>query len=204
MATVTKKISLDVSRKNLLPNIIAKQFDTDSRFLTVTLLDEGEPIKAEAGSTVIISFRRADGQAKSFSGKANEDGTVTVPLANWALELDDIVECDISVYSGDVKLSTTTFQLEVQPAANGNEEISQDEEYDILGELIIEVETSTEKANAAAAEAKSTTEAAKSATEAALEAVKDAKAVINNVMDLAFFIDPNDGGLNVRVLKEGY
>lgn len=33
MATVTKKLLLDVSRKNLLPNVIAKQYDTDSRFL---------------------------------------------------------------------------------------------------------------------------------------------------------------------------
>ena len=153
MATVTKKLLLDVSRKNLLPNIVAKQYDTDSRFLTVQLLDEGKELKAESGSTVIISFRRADGQAKSFAGTANEDGTVTVPIANWALELDDIVECDISVYRGEAKLSTTTFKLEVQPAANGSGDISEDEDYDILKQLIVEVKTATEGANSAAAEA---------------------------------------------------
>ena len=153
MATVTKKLSLDVSRKNLLPNIIAKQYDTDSRFLTVQLLDDGRDLKVEAGSTVIISFRRADGKAKSFSGNANEDGTVTVPLANWALELDDIVECDISVYQGEAKLSTTTFRLEVQPAANGSGDISEDEDYDILKQLIVEVQTATEGANSAASAA---------------------------------------------------
>ena len=153
MATVTKKISLDVSRKNLLPNIIAKQFDTDSRFLTVTLLDEGEPIKAASDSEVIVSFRRKDGHAKSFKGAANGDGTVTVPLANWALELDDIVECDISVYQGEVRLSTTTFRLEVQPAANGSDEISKDENYDVLGQLIVEVSEAIEEASTAASAA---------------------------------------------------
>lgn len=171
MATVTKKIALDVSRKNLIPNIIAQQFDTDSRRLTVTLLDEGEPISAEESSSVIISFRRADGQSKSFEGTANPDGTVTVPIANWALELDDIVECDISVYQGEAKLSTTGFQLEVLPAANGSGDISEDENYDILGQLIVEVKEVKDDANEAA---KAANAAKQSADEAAQKATASA------------------------------
>lgn len=169
MATVTKKLSLDVSRRNILPNIVAKQYDTDSRFLTVRLLDEGRELKAESGSTVIISFRRADDQAKSFAGTANEDGTVTVPIANRAFELDDIVECDISVYRGEAKLSTTTFKLEVEPAVNGSGDISKDEEYDILKQLISDVGTAAEDAAEAA---ESSTKSAESAGKAAAEAEK--------------------------------
>ena len=169
MATVTRKFYIDVSRRNILPNIVAKQYDTDSRFLTVRLLDEGKKLKAESDSTVIISFRRADGQAKSFAGKANEDGTVTVPIANWALELEGTADCDISVYRGDAKLSTTTFKLEVQPAVNGSGDISKDEEYDILKQLISDVGTAAEDAAEAA---ESSTKSAESAGKAAAEAEK--------------------------------
>lgn len=64
--------------------------------------------------------------------------------------------------------------------------------------------TSATAADKAATAAESATAEAKTATAAANQAVKDAQAVINQSMDLAFYIDETDGGLNVKILKEGY
>lgn len=140
MASIIKEITVDVAKKNLFQAIIAKQYDSLSRFLKVTLVNEGVGIVVENSSTVIINAERADKQSKSFAGEVNEDGTVTVPLTSWMLELDGIVKCDISIIDSDSrKLTSTSFDIEVEEAANLNEEISSDENYDILVSLIGDV-----------------------------------------------------------------
>ena len=64
--------------------------------------------------------------------------------------------------------------------------------------------TSAPAADKATSAAESAATAAITATAAANQAVKDAQAVINQSIDLAFYINENDGGLDIRVMKEGY
>ncbi|MCM1441178.1 MAG: phage baseplate upper protein, partial [Roseburia sp.] len=115
MSTITKKITLDVSEPNRIPGIPAKQYDTDSRFLNITLTNEGKPLKIGSEATVRINARRADGKAASFVGTAETDGTVTVLLTPWMLALPDNVCCDISIHDADdTVLSTMNFTLCVE------------------------------------------------------------------------------------------
>ena len=101
MAMIVKHISVDVASENVFQSIIAKQYDSDSRFLTVRLTNEGEQITVSPSSTVLINARREDGDSKAFSGTVNENGSVTVPITYWMLELDGQVECDISVIDSE-------------------------------------------------------------------------------------------------------
>ena len=143
MAQIITKISLEVSKPNLIQAIVAKQYDSNSRFLKVALLHNGEKIEVPVSSTVTINALRKDGGKKSFKGAVNDDNTVTVPLTYWMLELDGTVNCDISVIDEDKRLTTTSFTLEVQRAANGGDEISTDENYDVLVKLIEDVKKVT-------------------------------------------------------------
>ena len=68
MATIIKEIEVDVSQLNRFAAIVAKQYDKQSRFLKVTLLDSGERIKVESASTAVINARREDEVAKTFEG----------------------------------------------------------------------------------------------------------------------------------------
>lgn len=141
MAFITKQISVDVASENVFQSIIAKQFDNDSRFLRVQLTNEGKPIAVDPSSTVLINARREDNDSKAFSGVVNEDGTVTVPITSWMLDLDGQVECDISVIDSEQrKLSSTGFTITVQAAAYDGNEIAEDENFDILIELIAKCE----------------------------------------------------------------
>ena len=161
MALIIKQISVDVASENIFQSIIAKQYDTDSRFLKVKLTNEGSQILVLPASTVLINARREDGNAKAFAGTVNEDGTVTVPITNWMLELDGQVKCDISVIDKDKrKLSSTSFQITVEEAAYTGEEIYKDEDYDVLMELMLECERAT---NAAERVGITTTEALETA-----------------------------------------
>ena len=134
MATIIKEIEVDVSQLNRFAAIVAKQYDKQSRFLKVTLLNSGERIKVDKASTAVINARREDEVAKTFEGTVNMDGTVTVPLTQWMLQLDGTVKCDISIITANkTVLSTTLFELEVQEAAAPDDsEIEKDDDYGIL------------------------------------------------------------------------
>lgn len=141
MATIIKEIEVDVSQLNRFAAIVAKQYDKQSRFLKVTLLDSGERIKVESASTVVINARREDEVAKTFEGTVNADGTVTVPLTYWMLQLDGTVKCDISIITANkTVLSTTLFELEVQEAAAPDDFEIEKDDYGILIQLIADVQ----------------------------------------------------------------
>ena len=140
MAKIVKSLSLDVSRQNRIQAVVAKQYDKDSRFLKIQLTDEGEPIVVDQSSVVTINASRADNTSKAFAGEVNEDGTVTVPITYWMLELDDKVGCDVSVVDAQGrKLSTLNFTIEVEHSNHSGDDISEDENYDLLVTLLAEV-----------------------------------------------------------------
>lgn len=154
MATILKELTVDVAQLNRFAAVVAKQYDKQSRFLKIHLTNESTPITVAAGTTVTINARRADGAGESFYGSVNNDGSVNVPITYWMLELDDIVECDISLISdnNEVMLTSTLFQIEVQRAAVGTDEIEEDEDYPVLLQLIQDVEDAKEEVDAAVEE----------------------------------------------------
>ena len=140
MIKITKQISVDVAQENVIKSIVAKQYDNDSRFLKVRLTNEGKQINVNPTSVVTINALREDDEAKAFAGTVNEDGTVTVPITNWMLELDGQIKCDISVINTEQrKLSSTAFTIQVEAATYDGGDISDDDDYDILVKLIAEV-----------------------------------------------------------------
>lgn len=140
MIRTIKKITLDVYKPNLFKLIVAKQGDSNSRFLKATIVNDGRKMDIPITATVLINALRGDGKAKSFEGCVNADGTVTVPLTHWMLEVGGVVLCDISIIGADKsKLTTTQFTVEIESNICSDENISSDENCDILVQLIEDV-----------------------------------------------------------------
>lgn len=140
MAQITQKINLDVNKPNLFTSILAKQQDSNSRFLNVTLIGNNVKIEVLPTSTVTINAKRQDGASKRFAGSVNKDGTVTVPLTFWMLEKTGEVTSDVSIIGADGrKLTTTSFTIMVEQATCEDENITEDENYDVLVKLIEDV-----------------------------------------------------------------
>jgi len=174
MAEITKSLSVDVAKKNTFQAIVAKQGDTASRFLKIQLMNEGEPISVDSSSSVTINARRSDEQSKTFLGSANADGTVTVPLTQWMLAIDGLMTCSVTVVdSSSRKLSTTSFNVNVEFAECESEEISEDDNYDILVALLADVSEVKEDTEQATTDAIAAKEAANTAAAAANAAVSD-------------------------------
>lgn len=147
MAQITKEIVVDVAKQNIFQAIVAKQHDVNSRFLKVTLCNEGTKIEVPSSATVIINAERANNTSKAFAGTVNSDGTVTVPLTSWMLELDDVVRCSVSIIGADdQKLTSTSFAIYVEAAEYAGTDISEDENFDILLNLIEATNSAAEAA----------------------------------------------------------
>lgn len=150
MIEIIKELDVEVTKPNIFQAIVAKQYDMNTRFLKVTLKDCGTRIDVPNIKTakVVINAERKDGQSKGFEGEINEDGTVTVPLHSWMLELDGTVICDISVIDtatdDNKKLTTTSFTLLVEKAAFGGTDITNDPQFDVLVGLLDAADTANE------------------------------------------------------------
>lgn len=137
---ITKEITLDVSRLNRFQSIIAKQNDKDSRYLKVSVADEGNVLIIPSSAKVTITATRPDKLSSSFLGKISEDGKAILPLSPWMLELDGSLSCEVSIITEESVLKTTSFNVDVEPdESSGNTDVTQDPNYDILVELIQEV-----------------------------------------------------------------
>ena len=140
IALIIKEIKLEVSKPNLIQAIVAKQNDCNSRFLKASLWDEGVQLSINPKAEVTINAERKDGASDSFFGEVNKDNTVTVPLHSWMLELEGTVNCDVSLLIDGRRLTTTTFVVLVEKAANGSDDIINNPQYNVLINLMGEVE----------------------------------------------------------------
>lgn len=142
MIEIIKELNIEVSKPNVFQAVVAKQYDMNTRFIKATFVDGKDKITIDPSATVkvVINALRPDGESKGFDGVVNEDGTVTVPLHSWMLELDGTVVCDISVIDiesdDNKKLTTTSFTLMVEKAAFGGDDITSDPQFDVLVALL--------------------------------------------------------------------
>lgn len=166
MAILVQEINLEVSKPNRFQAIVAKQYDSDSRFLKVTLVNCGEKIEIKQTSTTVINANRIDGECQSYFGVTNDDGTATVPLNSWMLELEGNLICDVSIIDADDrKLTSTSFTVLVEKSASGD--VSPDVEHGIFHSLIESANGANEAAQIANAAAQSANKAAEEANKAA-------------------------------------
>ncbi len=57
MATIISKLIVDVARADRYQSIAAKQYDTNSRFIKITFLNQGVPVDLPSGAIVRANFK---------------------------------------------------------------------------------------------------------------------------------------------------
>lgn len=136
MQSIVKKV-LDTVRPYKGAPIHVVHGDYNSRSINAVICTNGIPNNATASEAVTATYKREDGQSKTFSGASNNDGSVTVPIPQWAMEEDGYITAWITVSTAESSLSTMEFMIECHERSNVDGEISQeDPEYnDILSIL---------------------------------------------------------------------
>lgn len=146
---VYNSIQLDLCKKNSYKAIPTKQLDTNSRFLRVELLNNGTSYDFSDDVTVILASTR-NGETKAYKCTV-EDGCVVAPLTSWMLAEEGYVDCEIVLIdtASNSKLSSFAFSICVDESIYNDETISQDENYNVLLELITDVDTAVKSCNTA-------------------------------------------------------
>lgn len=128
----TKIIKLDINNK-MYETITAKQGDTESRFLLFHLFDASLPFDLTEKSVRVYGIK-ADG-TKIFNDLVINDvkkGYCTLKLTNQMLAIAGLVKLELVIYSGNKKLSSIPFVLNVISSLNSDDAVVSTNEFTAL------------------------------------------------------------------------
>ena len=115
--------------------LVAKQDDINSRYVVVTLYNNGQAIEISDTAIATLNITRCDGNKKCYRAIV-EDNKVKVFLSDWALELEGELKCDVAIREEQAILTTMTFGVKVEKACCTSGDIEDAAGEDIITELI--------------------------------------------------------------------
>lgn len=139
--------------------INAKQYDGNSRWISVTCYDQGKPFNLNSSKhTVYVKCRKADGHGVLNSCRINYKGEILVELTEQMLAASGICYVDLIVVNkgkaiidldagtiiaidNSAIVSTMTFCINVHEASIDNSVVESSCEYNALNELLQKVDT---------------------------------------------------------------
>lgn len=176
-------ISLDVSRSTAPPIVFAKQGDS-SRYVNITITDNGKPYTLDSGITARIRAVKADKKAV-FNNATIENNVIVAELTEQILAVEGYVIAEISLYKENSLLTTQYFYIAVQRSAVSDDEITSTNEYKALAETLNEASKAVDIASAAANKANSAADNADTARESLTGAVNTVIATANAATERA-------------------
>lgn len=135
-------ITLDFMIKSNIKKI-AKQNDINSRYLNISLNRNRKAVTISDTATATLNITRSDGQKKSYIGTI-ENNIVNVFLSAWAVELEGILLCDVSIIENNERLTTMPFKIDIVKACCTTDDIEDADSEDVITSL---VSTVTEHSN---------------------------------------------------------
>lgn len=142
MAKTFNRMRIDVNEK---PNSICinpVQNDTQSRYLDVSLYNNGLPIDL-TGEVVRINFKKEDGTTFFNQGEITNaaEGRCQFALTNEVLSEAKTLKAQISIWSGEGEiLSTQVFTIYVAESIRNDEEVESTNEFGVLVVLFQEIQ----------------------------------------------------------------
>lgn len=142
-------ITLELTGETKRFEVQAKQGDKGTRFVRVSLTNNGAEFEMPSGVTVIANIQKPD-RKFCFNECTLEGNKVLVPLTNQALAVAGTAECDIEIRDGggNLILSSQTFTIEIEKSMRDESAIESSNEFTAL-EKINAAEEARVKAEAA-------------------------------------------------------
>lgn len=142
-------ITLELTGETKRFEVQAKQGDKGTRFVRVSLTNNGAEFEMPSGVTVIANIQKPD-RKFCFNECTLEENKVLVPLTNQALAVAGTAECDIEIRDGggNLILSSQAFTIEIEKSMRDESAIESSNEFTAL-EKINAAEEARVKAEAA-------------------------------------------------------
>lgn len=133
----TQQITLDLTVPRV-QNVRCVQDDQNTRLVRIVVTNNGEPFLLNP-ETMIISYKVCKPDSLYVWNKTgvtiNDDGTVTVDLSEQALAITGIAKSALKIQEGEEKISTLPFNIIVEKAVVGNDELISESESDVIDEM---------------------------------------------------------------------
>ena len=134
MIKLNHNLSLDLYY-NEEKTIDTKEYDKNSRYITVSLTYKGEEYKISGNSVKArIKWLKPDKKAVFNDCSINSDNTITIDLTEQMLIASGVAKATLSLYdiNTDQVLSTTSFNAIVEASAISDDTILSSDEYNSL------------------------------------------------------------------------
>lgn len=133
MATEMKlitDITLELTGETKRYEVVAKQGDKATRFIRITLKNNGQDFEIPAGMKVIANIQKPDRKC-CYNTCAYSGSTVTMELTNQALAVAGTAECDIEIRDAndEVVLSSQAFTIEIEKSMRDENAIRSSNEF---------------------------------------------------------------------------
>ncbi len=141
-------ITIDTRYEYEFQYIYAKQYDSGTRFVDATILDDGVAIQVNANTKAVLRYTKSDRKGGLIELGNTASNTVSFELTEQMLAASGKVIVDIELYEDKVldgktvrdSISTATFYIEVSRAALTEETIISSNEFSMLVNVLTRCE----------------------------------------------------------------
>lgn len=200
-------ITLEVTGDERMYMVSAKQGDKRTRYVRITLTNDGENVSIPDGYRAIANVKKPDGKY-CYNACTKKEGKIIVELTNQMLAVAGTGHCDIELRdeNNEHVLSSQAFAIEIEKTNRNENAVQSSNEMTELerqcneikttsDEAVKNAETATKAANTATEKANTATAAANEATKAANTAADGANEAAKSVYtDRNFLLLRNDDG----------
>lgn len=115
--------------------VAAKQMDMGTRYVGVTLLEDGVVYEIPDNAEIIINMTKPDKTHVHNDGEKSGNEAL-VPLTRGVLMVHGTAQCEIQLYQNGALLTSATFEMEIFPSQRDESEIVHSGEYTRLENTI--------------------------------------------------------------------
>lgn len=184
----TQSITVDVVPGIITPpkvNVI--KGDSETRYIDVTVLNNGEPLELEDDVTVSYVYAKPD-CTQVINPAAVSGSIVTIELSDQCLTVAGLCSCEIQFYRGAQQLTSAMFRVSVCPGVYDADALESSDEYLSLSKVVNDAEEAATNAQQAADDANSAADNANQAADDATAAAEKANQAADNVKDGTTYI----------------
>lgn len=170
---ISNETVVNLEGNNEFVRVYAKQYDKDSRKLTLEFTQNGTVWQIPQGVTARFAMTKPDGE-QILNDAVVSDNAVEVELTYQMLSAAGNAKCEVQFYSGEEMLSSAVFDLVVSRAAYSKEKIESSSEYESFIHALLEIDVKIDGAEQAANAANTAAGKANTAATSANNAAKSA------------------------------
>lgn len=170
MQGTIQKYVLDMADGKKNAPLRVKQYDTNSRWASISLTAFGEPWPVPAGCRACIAVKKTDGTSVLNDCTIEGSNTVLAPITDQTTAVQGIQQAELYFLAVDGDIKSQTFPINVYPAIMDQRVIESSDEFGTLQTAIIGAQEATRTAQDAASEAMVQAGEARDAAEIAMDA----------------------------------